>query len=202
MLRRFNLLAFYLQLHQSPGVEAHLVASSQVLVDDVRESHHDGDDVALLQTVIAKNTPMLLYNENVATDKRFRIYAANDVTLSGLASEFVGVTENAALPTGTKNYVLKDGVFVLTTATTAAAYSCYLALPQTAAASRFSIVINDAEVTGVNSMYNEQCTMNNKVYDLQGRKVSSAEANFSLFTLHSSLKKGLYIVNGKKVVVK
>ncbi len=39
------------------------------------------------------------------------------------------------------------------------------------------------------------------VYDLQGRRVK-AEANSSLFTLHSSLKKGVYIVNGKKAIVK
>ena len=57
----------------------------------------------------------------------------------------------------------------------------------------------------------EQRTMG--IYDLQGRRISSAEANScvpsvasdqrssaSLFTPHSSLKKGLYIVNGKKVV--
>ena len=37
----------------------------------------------------------------------------------------------------------------------------------------------------------------NAIYDLQGRKIDS-----SLFTLHSSLKRGLYIVNGKKVAVK
>lgn len=35
------------------------------------------------------------------------------------------------------------------------------------------------------------------VYDMGGRKVNS-----SLFTVHSSLKKGLYIVNGKKVQVR
>ena len=39
----------------------------------------------------------------------------------------------------------------------------------------------------------------NCVYDLQGRRVS---ANSSLFTLHSSLKKGLYIIDRRKVVVK
>ena len=36
------------------------------------------------------------------------------------------------------------------------------------------------------------------VYDMQGRRVS-AEANSSI---HSSLKKGLYIQNGKKYLVK
>ena len=42
----------------------------------------------------------------------------------------------------------------------------------------------------------------NIVYDLSGLKVIGAEANSSLFTLHSSLKKGVYIQNGKKVAVK
>jgi len=40
------------------------------------------------------------------------------------------------------------------------------------------------------------------VYDLQGRRIGSAEANSSLFTLHSSLKKGINIINGKKIVIK
>jgi len=35
------------------------------------------------------------------------------------------------------------------------------------------------------------------VYDLSGRRVHE---DSSLFTLHSSLKKGLYIINGKKVL--
>ena len=37
------------------------------------------------------------------------------------------------------------------------------------------------------------------IYDLSGRKVQD---DSSLFTLHSSLKRGVYIVNGKKVLVK
>lgn len=39
------------------------------------------------------------------------------------------------------------------------------------------------------------------IYDLQGRSIS-AEANSSLFTPHTSLKKGIYIVNGKKIIIK
>jgi hypothetical protein len=35
------------------------------------------------------------------------------------------------------------------------------------------------------------------IYDLSGRKIDS-----SLFTLHSSLKRGLYIKDGKKIIVK
>ena len=50
-------------------------------------------------------------------------------------------------------------------------------------------------------MKNEECATA-PVYDLQGRRVDNAEANSSLFTLHSSLKKGVYIVDGKKTVVR
>ena len=59
------------------------------------------------------------------------------------------------------------------------------------------IEINEVKNEGVKS---EKYT--NETYDLQGRKVIGAEANSSLFTLHSSLKKGLYIVNGRKIAVK
>ena len=37
------------------------------------------------------------------------------------------------------------------------------------------------------------------IYDLSGRKIS-AEANSSFFILHSSWPKGIYIVNGKKII--
>ena len=45
------------------------------------------------------------------------------------------------------------------------------------------------EETGVNAIDNGQLTMGNAVYDLQGRRVSRPT-------------KGLYIMNGKKVVLK
>ena len=50
-------------------------------------------------------------------------------------------------------------------------------------------------------MSNEKCIMSNgnAVYDLQGRKIAD---NPSSFILHPSSKKGIYIINGKKVLVK
>jgi arabinan endo-1,5-alpha-L-arabinosidase len=55
----------------------------------------------------------------------------------------------------------------------------------------------DGKTNGIYSMHNAQCLMHNEVYDLQGRRMNS-----SLFTHHSSLKKGLYIKNGRKEVVR
>ena len=61
------------------------------------------------------------------------------------------------------------------------------------ATSRISMEFVDNEQVGVDSaiMNNEQCTMNNEVYDLQGRKVEN-----------SQLQVGLYIKNGKKIIIK
>ena len=47
----------------------------------------------------------------------------------------------------------------------------------------------------------QQTTDDDAVYDLSGRRVS-AEANSSFLILHSSLKKGIYIQAGKKILVK
>ena len=45
------------------------------------------------------------------------------------------------------------------------------------------------ETTGISSIQNSQFTMPNEVYDLQGRRVAQPT-------------KGLYIMNGKKMLVK
>ena len=45
-----------------------------------------------------------------------------------------------------------------------------------------------AELSGINTMGNGQCTMGNEAYDLQGRRVNG------------QLPKGVYVVGGKKVL--
>lgn len=56
------------------------------------------------------------------------------------------------------------------------------------------------DVTGINAIDNGQLTID-AVYDLSGRRVS-AEANSSFLILNSSLKKGIYIKHGKKILIK
>ena len=52
---------------------------------------------------------------------------------------------------------------------------------------------------GIFEIQNSKFKIQNEdeVYDLSGRKINS-----SLFTLHSSLRKGIYIINGKKYMIK
>jgi len=68
----------------------------------------------------------------------------------------------------------------------------------TGAARAFRMDFGDGETTGIREMEDGKWKMENGSYDLQGRRVES-----SIFNSQSSiLKKGVYIVNGKKRVVK
>ena len=98
------------------------------------------------QTVIAKNTPMLILNESAGTTDQYRVYTTDDQTITGTATEFKGVDVATQLPNdGTLRYVLVDGVFLRVMGDTLLpAYRCYLELSATYAAARsFSIVVGD-----------------------------------------------------------
>jgi hypothetical protein len=69
-----------------------------------------------------------------------------------------------------------------------AANKAYLAVPNGALSAREFVWFNN-ETTGVKAIENSQLTIDNSVYDLQGRRVAKPT-------------KGLYIVNGKKVIIK
>ena len=53
----------------------------------------------------------------------------------------------------------------------------------------FAITDDDTSITGIKTIDNGQLTMDNEIFDLQGRRVTSPG-------------KGLYIVNGRKVIIK
>ena len=64
---------------------------------------------------------------------------------------------------------------------------------------RHELLLNGTTGIAQWSTVNGQSSM---VYDLQGRRVSSAVVNSSLTAPHSSLKKDLYIIDGKKFMKK
>ena len=53
----------------------------------------------------------------------------------------------------------------------------------------------EGDATGISTMHNSQCIMHNEVYDLQGRKIVNGKS------VNGKLQRGLYIVNGKKVII-
>ena len=60
-------------------------------------------------------------------------------------------------------------------------------------------ILDDGEETDIGMLTADNDSGQEVVHDLSGRRV---QGDSSLFTLHSSLKKGIYIINGKKIYVK
>ena len=90
--------------------------------------------------------------------------------------------------------------FRKTTSGTLAANKAYLKLSQ-GSTSRLQIVFDDSETNSIgNASYlkAESEVRDNKVYDLSGRKVAELPTG----SVSSTLPKGMYIVNGKKIIVK
>ena len=159
---------------------------------------------------IAKGKGVLIHNlentssyadlERISTDT----YTGTDASLYE-ANMLVGVTTPTEIGNtdGTMtNYILKDGAFHPTSGTVKA-NKAYLQLPTSVAPARALTIDFDEEGTSLTPTLPTSLKLEgSNYYDLQGRRVASAEANSSLFTLHSSLKKGFYINNGKKYVIR
>ena len=119
----------------------------------------------------------------------------------------VGVTSPTPIDAteGNKtNLVLKDAAFHPTSGGTIKANRAYLQIPTAdmpPADARLEIAFPDDDPAGISdaSRLNDKGEMtNDHVYDLQGCRVNSQMVKSS----NSQIKKGLYIVNGRKVVMK
>lgn len=153
----------------------------------------DGSSVkmtAIPGNIVPANTGVVLSAE---TAGKF----TGDVTTGGSITgenELVGVTEDTevAYNVGTKyNYILQDGAFYKATGAKLKAGKAYLSTTYDVSATpgaRLNIVI-DGETTGINTVQGSGLKVNGEVYDLQGRRIQKPT-------------KGLYIVDGKKVLVK
>ena len=109
---------------------------------------------------------------------------ADDVTgnqMAGSATETTTIAENAG-------YILKDGAFHPATAGTLAAGKAYLniAVPTNNAP---ALKLDFGGATGINTVQSSEFMVNGEFYNLAGQRVAQPT-------------KGLYIVNGKKVIIK
>ncbi len=154
-------------------------------------------DKAVLSSAITtapSNTPLLVYNSGEEDNTFLLIPADAEPNLAlTVAPEFVGTLEATTIAASTEalnNYALNGKQFVwVMNAIPVAANKCWLQIPNGEPTARnISIVFGDA--TGIDSMVNGQWSMDTW-YDLNGRKLQAAPT-----------KKGVYLFNGKKVVVK
>ena len=121
----------------------------------------------------------------------------SNITISSTTDEGWHVTSNEATFQGTYAPIAAPGMEGLWGVTNAAkiakgtdqasmkGFRAYFVLPEGAEA-RLSFF---DETTGIRTVYSEQLIMNSSVYNMNGQKVEKA-------------KKGLYIINGKKQVIK
>ena len=152
----------------------------------------DGTTVEVQQlSFIPRHQGVLLtYKEVMPQEESLFFHACDDVPevmpenmLNGVAA----ATQVSTLAAdGESIYVLYNDEFVKTVSGTIKANRCYLPVDMNVNVnSRLSIIIDD---TGIENVMNSKMTVGS-YYDLQGRKVAQPA-------------KGLYIVNGRKVVVK
>jgi hypothetical protein len=154
------------------------------------------DDKAVLSDAITtapSNTPLLIYNAGNTDQTFLLIPAAAEPNLAlTVAPEFIGTTEATTIAASTStqtNYACNGKAFVYVKgAISADANKAWLEIPASANGARqLKIVFADATT----SIHNAQFTIDNgDWYDLNGRKIAKPT------------KKGVYIMNGRKVVVK
>lgn len=144
---------------------------------------------------VPANTGVLLYSENGAVSLSMPILLGNasDVTGNLFVAATTEIAKLASESNGNNNYILNNGVdgigFYLANDKKVGAGKAYLAVPKSAVEVRSFVALPGGINTGIQTSDNLTIGQSDNCYDLQGRRISTP-------------KNGLYIVNGKKVLVK
>jgi hypothetical protein len=154
----------------------------------------DEGKVVLTQVdYVPANTGVILYYGTAGDYDIPAISAAGAVS----DNELIGVTSRTLVEwttggDGKYNYILQGGEFKKASNGYLKAYRAYLHTSYNVAAPgarELEIVFDEEEATGITDVRSMNADVNGSAYDMQGRKVEQPQ-------------KGLYIMNGKKVVVK
>ena len=159
------------------GLEAYKVTSTTTTAVVIEQ----------VTTAVAANTGLILKGTAGETYDIPVVASGTDISATNKLQAAVTATDIDA----DKAYILQGGLFhLVNAASTVPAGKAYLLasdVPSTAPALMF-VFADDMQTTGINAVKGEGFMVNG-YYDLQGRKVANPT-------------KGLYIMNGKKVMVK
>ena len=145
-------------------------------------------------TVAPANTPLLVYNKSEQDKTFLLIPATEDADEVTPASQFKGTLEAASIPASTStqdNYALNGKAFVwVKNALNISANKCWLQINYQLASTRANTrsIVGGNGTTGIDAATSDD--NEGDYYDLQGRKVEKPN------------RKGIYIHNGKKVIVR
>ena len=146
-------------------------------------------------SIAPKETPLLIYNKGTEAKTFVLIPTEEDADEVSVAKEFRGTAAAKEMPASndyTDYYVCTGNAFIwVKEAGTIAANRCWLQIGEQPAASRRNTrsITGGNGTTGIDAI--EHGTLNSgDYYDLQGRKVTTPN------------RKGIYIKNGQKVIIK
>ena len=159
------------------------VSEDKVMLSDVRD-------------LIPANTAMLVYNKSTE-EKTFLLIPTEDEPVSfmsygGFKGTLTGTTI-AASSASQNNYALNGTAFVwVKNSIAVGANKCWLEVPTgVLTARRLTITFGDGNTTGIDAIGQFDDLQSDNWYDLNGRKLNAKPT-----------KKGVYIQNGQKVVIK
>ena len=152
------------------------------------------------QNYLLRGVPMLIYRTGDTQSFYPELVSPGSATINGTPDPaFIGTDSNLDMATATSSdpsndyWILKSNQFVRTKSGSLDSNKCYLKLPKTQFSSP-SLSLSrgldlDDETTSIDGISKMEEVRGNVYYDLNGRRV-----------LYPT--KGIYIVNGKKIVIK
>ena len=181
------------------GFRAYTLADRQESRTAVHFKEVNGTLGAYRPYLLVADAPARLDGENlqVKADRSSIVLYSGEYAFSGAVQEVV----NRWLASDHAYILQDDGMFHKVTTeypeATVPAYRAYITCPKTLGTKQFSVIL-DGETTGIGDVTNEATDgKNGPVYDLQGRRVADR-----LDDARHQLPAGVYIVGGRKVVVK
>lgn len=149
-----------------------------------------GRNVMAEETTYIPKDVAVLINAVEAQDQYIATpYRGEDLSYQSMLQGATTAVDVTTLTAENDIFVLYNNEFVKTTSGTIPAGRCYLPLAKGQASSRLSITLDDEETTAVGRVNGESVATDGAIYTLNGLRVEKPT-------------KGLYIVNGKKVVIK
>ena len=151
----------------------------------------NGDNVTLKFKKVGAfeaNKPYLVYFPDVVSGKVFEgvAVAPAEVKAEGNAFDFMGTYVVSSVDAG--NWVVSGGALKKASAAISLKPTRTYFTPKTSGARIAGFTIDGIEATGISTIFTDETNTTDGVYNLQGQKVNG------------KMHKGIYIVNGKKVI--
>ena len=195
---KWNTLCVPFAFDKSVFSEVKELSAIAVNGDNVSMTFADASTIAAGQPYLVKSDLASVTFNDVALDPSTAV--SNTVKEDGTTSvAFVGTFSGTNLTSSNSDawVVSNNNLYNVNSDVTVGAYRAYFTVGSTAGVKALTFDFNGT--TGIEAVDSLQMTDDSKeIYNLAGQKLDNSQ-----FTIHhSQLKSGVYIVNGKKVLVK